>query len=1206
MSERTIRTEKHLTIVEAHPYHRYVSDDWPRGNAIVERVYDARCPRCREETVVANPRRLKLDTTLPAQAANPDAPVLDCPLPRGVVSRRPFGSLEGEMQCPRCQTENREGRRFCSECGVPLAFACPSCGFLNEGDAKFCGGCGKTLISAPAMGATAEFESTRLAPEAERRQLSVMFCDLAESTRLSGRLDPEVLREVVRSYQHVCSDVIGHFRGHVAQYLGDGILAYFGYPTAHDDDAQGAVRAALGILGAMQRLNIRLARDRGITLAVRLGIHTGLVVVGEVGSPARQERLALGETPNVAARLQALAETDSVVISDATYRLVRGAFLAEDLGAHAVKGVSAPVHAYRILGESEAHSHLDAPTAAITPLVGREEELGLLLGRWERVSDGLGQVVLIGGEPGIGKSRLVRALKEHIGGQPHLRWECRCSAYHHDSALYPMIDLFERALGFGRDEPPDDKLAKVKAALDRYGLARPETVALWAALLSVPLPQDHSPLQLPRERQKQKTLEAILALLLKLAAEQPVLFIVEDAHWVDPSTRELLDLVLEQVATVRILMLLTFRPEFRLPWGHHAHLTHLTLGRLTRRQTGLMVERVTGGKPLPAEVREQVIAKTDGVPLFVEELTKMVVESGLLEERAEAYELSGALPPLTIPSTLQDSLMARLDRLATVKDVAQLAAALGRSFSYELLAAVASIDASALEAALARLVDAELVYQRGVLPDATYVFKHALIQETAYQSMLISRRQGLHERIAATLVERFPDTSAASPELVAHHYTEAGLLAEAAEYWHRAGQRAVERGANAEAAAHLSRALDILAKLPEDADHLAQELDVLTALGPAFMATRGFGSPEVATTYARARDLCQRLGATQKLFDVLRGLWEYYELRADAETGRQLADQILDLAERSGDRTLLVIAHDVVQDTSLWLGDYRKTRHHAEQALALYDRDRHRSLAFLHGGYDPAMACGCFSAHALWYLGYPDQALARSRDALALARDLNHPPTLVFALSHAAVLHQFRGETSLAAEKTEEALALAREHGFEFWRAHAAIPHGWALACLGRVDEGLAEILDGLARYRATGSELERSLWVALLVDAYVRADRPEPARDALEEALADVDKTGVRFHEADLYRLWAELLLRLSGRDDEATAALQRAIEIAQARQAKSLELRATLSLSRLLQREGKRDDARRMLGEIHGWFTEGFDTADLKDAKAVLRELT
>jgi class 3 adenylate cyclase/predicted ATPase len=1032
-----------------------------------------------------------------------------------------------------------------------------------------------------------------------------MFCDLVESTRLSGQLDPETLRDVVRSYQGLCSDVIGRFRGHIAQYLGDGILAYFGYPAAHEDDAQRAVRAALAIRSALVGLNAQLKRKDGVELAVRLGIHTGLVVVGQMGGSGRQETLALGETPNVAARLQALAEPDTVVISEATHRLVRGVFESKDLGLHVIKGMSEPVRAYRIFAESEAGQRVEPSSAAITPLVGRDEEVGLLLNRWERVSDGLGQVVFLSGEPGIGKSRLVRALKDRIQGTRHTRWECRCSAYTQDSALHPMLDLFERALQFGRDESPREKLAKIETALARLGLAEPATTSLWAVFLSIPLPEGHRPLNLTPQRQKQKIFEAILALLLALAAEQPVLFVIEDLHWIDPSTLELLDFVVDQVATAPVLILLTGRRDFRPPWDARAHVTHLTVNRVTRRHTELMVERVAGGKSLPGEVLREVVTKTDGVPLFVEELTKMVLEAGLLRAAGDRYELTGPLPPLAIPATLRDSLMARLDRLSTVKDVAQLGAALGRSFSYELLQAVTRMDEPALTHALARLVDAELLYQQGVPPNVTYIFKHALIQDTAYESMLKSRRQSLHERIAQTLAERFPELAETQPELLAHHCTEAGLVVPAVEHWLRAGQRAAERSANVEAIAHLTRGLEVVRTLPDARERAERELEVQTALGPALMATKGYAAPEVEQAYARALALCQQVGETMKLGPVLYALWGFYLTRADLQAAEDLTAQLLRVAHHRDDPALLIATHRALGTHRHFLGDFARAREHTAQGIALWSPERHRTLAAQYAE-DAGVVCRCFGAHHLWFLGYPDQALAMMREALALAHQLGHPFSVVHALDFAAWLHLYRREERLAHELVEADIGFATEQQIAFFLSHGTIFRGWALVEQGQAEAGLALIREGIAAYRETGAILELPFWLALQAEASGRAGHPAEGLPVIAAALAEVEQRGWRFCEAELHRTQGELLLHHDARNtQEAEACFRRAIDIASRQEAKSLELRAAISLSRVLQQRGEREEGRRLLTGVYAWFTEGFDTLDLQDARALLDAL-
>ena len=696
------------------------------------------------------------------------------------------------MRCARCGSTNPEGAKFCIECAASLGRRCPGCGFENLPQAKFCAECGTSLVAQPKADERRQEVEGRAdtRSEGERRQLTVMFCDVVGSTALSERLDPEEWRAIVRNYQAACAAVIRRFEGHVAQYLGDGLLVYFGYPQAHEDDAQRAVRAGLEIIRVLQSSSAspalaagrsgrgpeRALEGRAPEIQVRIGIHTGLVVVGEIGDGGKRELLALGETPNLAARLQALAEPNTVVISAATHRLITGLFDYRDLGLHSLKGLSAPVQVYQVGGESGVRSRLEAGSAVgLTPLVGREEEVAFLRRRWEQVTAGQGQVVLLGGEPGIGKSRLVRVLTEHLAGEAYVRIEWRCSPYHQNSAFYPVIEQLWRLLHVERADAPEDRLGKLEGMLAQHGFALPETVPLMAALLSLPLPERYPPLTHEPQRLKQRTLETLVTWLGKEARRQPVLLIVEDLHWVDPSTLELLGLLVEQLPEERLFRLLTFRPDFHPPWPMLSHLTQLTLSRLARRQVEEMVESIAGGKGLLAEVVQQVVVKTDGVPLFVEELTKAVLESGV-QGGAQAASASRSpdvapAPSLAIPTTLHDSLMARLDRLATAKEVAQLGATLGREFGYELIEAVSPVDAASLQQALAKLVDAELLYQRGQPPQARYVFKHALIQDAAYQSLLRSTRQRYHQQIARAMEERLPETIETQPELLAHHYT---------------------------------------------------------------------------------------------------------------------------------------------------------------------------------------------------------------------------------------------------------------------------------------------------------------------------------------------------------------------------------------------------------------------------------------------------
>jgi class 3 adenylate cyclase/predicted ATPase len=1044
--------------------------------------------------------------------------------------------------------------------------------------------------------------------EAERRQLTVLFCDLADSTVLASQLDPEDLHQVVRAYQETCAKVIARFEGYIAQYLGDGLLVYFGYPLAHEDDAQRAVRAGLGIVEALGQLNTRLEQERGVRLAVRLGSHTGLVVVGEVGGGTRQEQLALGETPNIAARLQSLASPNALVISAATFQLLGGFFACQPLGTPILKGLAQPLAVYRVLYESIARSRLEAVgSTGLTPLVGREQEIGLLLERWAQVKDGFGQVVLLSGEAGIGKSRLVQVLKEQVAAEPQA-WltPCQCSPYHQHSALYPWIDLLERvALRFEREESPQQKLRKLEGFLVQYGLPLAEVVPLFAALLSLPLTVDYVPLNLSPEQQKQQTFQALLTILLRIAAQQPVLFFMEDLHWVDPSTLELLSLLIDQGPTARILALFTFRPDFSPPWTGRAHLTQVTVHRLPRRQAVEVIRRVAHGKALPPEVVEQIVAKTDGVPLFVEELTKMVLESDLLQERDKGYTLTGSLHPLAIPATLHDSLMARLDRLAAVKALAQLGATLGREFSYALLRAVAPWEEEIVRQGLHQLVAAEFLYQRGVPPQATYTFKHALIQDVAYQSLLRSTRQQYHQRIAQALEAQFPETIATQPELVAQHYTAAGCAEQAVVYWQRAGQQASERSAYLEAISHLTTGIELLQTLPETPERTQYALTLYIALGAALQVTQGPAAPEVEHAYTRARALCQQIGETPELAPVLYGLWRFYVVRSQLHTAREFGETLLRLAQRAHDPALAVIAHYALGFTWFCLGAFPAARQHLEEGITHYTPDQRHTPAF-RIGFDPGVACRIYVARALWVLGYPAQALVSLHDALALARELAHPFSLAFARCWAAMVLQFCRAVPAMHEQTEAAVTLATEQGFLFYVAVGMSLRGWALTMQGQGMEGMAQIRQGIAAVRATQTALFVPYFSALLADVCEHLGHTEDGLQALAEAHTLVEQQEERWWEAEIYRLRGVLLLRQPGTPQaEAETWLQRALDVARRQEAKSLELRAAMSLTRLWQQQGKRTEARELLAPVYGWFTEGFDTADLQEARALLEEV-
>ena len=1001
--------------------------------------------------------------------------------------------------------------------------------------------------------------------EAERRQLTVMFCDLVGSTNLSGQLDPEELREVVQAHQQTSAEIIERYEGHIAQYLGDGLLVYFGYPTAHEDDASRAVRAGLAIVGAIRELPLSLPQP----LHVRVGIHTGLVVVGEMGGGGRHEQLALGETPNIAARVQGQAQPDEVVISTATYQLVEGLFICEDRGRPELKGVTTPLTLYRVTRESEAQSRFQVVARqGLTPLVGREHEHGLLRERWQQAKDGAGQVVLLCGEPGIGKSRLVEQLKETVELEGARCLELRCSSYSQNSALQPVIEHFQRQLQLSSHDSPKRNLEKLRQGLGQYRFPQADTLPLLAALLSLPHPEDVPPLSMSPQKQKDKTYEAVVAWLCE-ETPQAVAYAWEDLHWADPSTLELLSLFLDQVPTHRLLAVLTYRPEFIPPWGAHSYLSQLTLNRLGRDHVETMAKKVTGGKSLPAEVIQHIADKTDGVPLFVEELTKMVMESDFIQEVNGHYELSGPLPPLAIPSTLQDSLMARLDRLADVREIAQLGATIGREFQYSLLRSVSPLDERTLQHGLQQLVEAELVFQSGVPPQAQYLFKHALIQDTAYQSLLKRRRRQLHKHVAQVLAERLSETTDTQPELVAHHYTEAGLGEQAIPYWQQAGQRAVERSANMEAVRHLTQAVELVKTLPDSSQRAQQELALQTALGVPLQTIKGWGDTDVVATYNRARQLCQQIGDTPQLFPTLFGLWRYYLQRVEFKTAHELAKQLEHIARRQHDHSLLMEAQRALGSTLFFMGDLPQAQTYAEQSIALYDAHKGHSRVALFNDH-PGVICRLYVAHILWLCGYPDQAQQQSDEALALARKIAQPASLAYALAWKGLLHQYRREAALFQELIEELIALAAENAFGLWLATAPVFINWAVAIQDSHEGSVSAIQQGLAAHRASGSENMRPYMLSMLTEVHWLKGQRTEAGLALDEALAAVDSSGARYYEAELLRLKGEIA-RHQSQVEEAESYFQNAREIARQQKSKSLELRTATSLAQLRQQQGR-----------------------------------
>jgi len=1022
--------------------------------------------------------------------------------------------------------------------------------------------------------------------DAERRQVTVLFCDLVGSTELANAIDPEDMGEFIRHFQDTCAGAIARFDGFVAKFMGDSVLAYFGYPLAHEDAVGQSVRAALAIVESIAHDK----RPDGQPPEVRIGIATGLVVIGDlVGAGAAREHAVVGETPNLAARLQALAAPNAILVSQTTHQLLGRQFESESLGEHALKGFAKPMPAWRVLRESAAESRFAAiRTPGRHSLIGRMDEMELLLDRWQLTREGAGQVVVIQGEAGIGKSRVVDALTRLVADEPHVRVLCQCSPYHTNSALYPVIRHLERAAGFAGDDSTAQKLDKLEAIFAGPGGDIAATTSLMADLLSVPTGDRYPSLEIPPAQHKVATIAALVDQLTRLGDRQPVLFVLEDAHWVDPTTRELVTRLIDGTVGARVLVVVTGRMEFTSPWPSGGRIASCVLHQLGKEQCANLVTGIAAGRNLEPGLIDEIVAKADGIPLFVEELTKAVMESAASDRPV-------------VPATLQDSLMARLDRLGPAKEIAQIAAVLGQRFSRPLLEMVAVESAANVAPGIARLVDAGMVVDKGRGTDGDYSFSHALMRDIAYENLLRGRRRQIHERAARALVEHFSAVTENEPELVAHHFAHAGISDLASTYHERAGDRAASRFAFAEAAAHFGAGQAETGKLADGPDRVQRELALLLKLGPALTLIKGAQSPEVESTYRIAHDAAERAGDKAALFKATWGLWYNANVGRNLERARDRAQELVALGQESPDSDLMLEAIHCRWSTAFFRGDVATALKDSGEGVRRYDAARHSWMGAVFGGHDPGVCAFQLNAQTLCFSGYTVQARRRMEEAVSLAERLGHPHSLGFALMNSVMLYSMLGERETVERVAQRLIELAEKYNFPPLVAHALLLSGWARAVGPESDAGLAMMEAAYPKAAAAGPTFR--YYAALLASARLTAGRASQALEVCRWALDTVTEPGVGLMVPDLHRLQGASLLRLGAEHEaEAMQSLQTAIDFAKKQGAPLLQLRAALTMAEAAIARGRLAEGVELLRAACASLPPECDVPELAEAKRLL----
>ena len=1029
--------------------------------------------------------------------------------------------------------------------------------------------------------------------DAEFRQITVMFCDLVGSTQLAEKLDPEDLHKLIDAYRGECSTAIRRYGGEVARYFGDGVMAFFGWPRAHEDDAVRAIHAALEIVFGVTKIS------GPVTLACRVGVCSGPVIVGEIGNSATSWSMdAVGETPNMAARLQTLAATNTVLISESTRRLVSAAFDLQDLGLQELKGVTEPLHVYLVLAAKNIASRFEAAHAGfLTPLVGRSTELSLLLDRWQKVKEGDGQVIILSGTPGVGKSRLLHELKSHVQQEPHVLLHHQCSPYHSQSAFFPVIEQIEHAAQLTAREADADKIAKLKAYLPRLTESPIDPVLLIAELLSIPAENRRELSALTPQQIKNRTTSTLVDMLLAFSIQGPTLCVFEDAHWLDPSTLELLELIISRIDHARVLLIVSCRPEFRPTWITRANTTIHSLTRLSQTEVKTMIRDLLRGGSMPQPLLDQIIEKADGVPLFIEELTSSTLRTPL--RTRGNFEHTAQPELLRVPETLSDALMERLDRVAPSRKLAQIAAVIGREFSHDLLSAASQIDEDDMQSALSLLEQADIIYRVGISPFVRFAFKHVLLRDAIYNSLLRSKRQQIHADIAAILERDFPELAENQPEVLAFHYQEAGNHQLAIRCWFKSGQRALAHSANVEAIANLRKTLRLLNALPETPERIKQEIDIQLALGIPLIAVQGYASAETREAFSRARTLCLKLGNIPEYFQALFGLWGHSWMSGKNDDALRMADEFLSRSQALSDPVLPIVAHRVMGSTLLTVGDFQSSANHFEETIKLSHSKGKQPLYNLYM-VEPQVASLLLLSWDLWFLGYPDQSLSRVSEALALAQELSHPYTIAFAHYMTSVVHLLRGDAARAFESAEKSFEVSQEQRFSLYVILSRISRGRAVGDLGRLEEARAEITLGIDEARRNGVGFMLPMMDSWLADMHAKAGENESALSIVEGVLANIGDVTGRSWEAELHRQRAQILVALNpSKVREAESHLKKSIEVARGQSAKSLELRAATSLAELWRTQGRPDEARALLEPICRWFDEGAETADLRRAR-------